>query len=349
MTRYVQTELPSGQALPERIDQALDFVDKLLGSEPRYLAANPGMAERVGALRQLSRSYLAHEYFNRDWHPMTFAAMAESLAEAKLNFACSAFALDNVDAIHLTAQQSAILQEIKDDVLRQTTRDFMVNQQFRRDYWVKGTRRLNLEQQTRQLDALRVVLVQPAKNVQLTVKGALGEASLQEDVYRPLLAVLSDHQPHYVRELRQLPNGRAITTGVLLQALVVLAGKGAVSVAQEDEATEQAQESSQRLNQHLMAQARGSGDIQFLSSPVTGGGIPVGRLQQLFAAAMSSGISDAEGLAAYVWEIFAAQGAKVNRDGQALESAEDNQAELLRLARIFLDEQWPLLKALRIV
>jgi hypothetical protein len=36
------------------------------------------------------------------------------------------------------------MAEIPDTMFRQTVRDFMVNQQFRKDYWVKGARHLSL-------------------------------------------------------------------------------------------------------------------------------------------------------------------------------------------------------------
>jgi len=46
--------------------------------------------------------------------------------------------LDSIDAINLTEEQQAILNGIPDRMFRQTVRDFFVNQQFRKDYWVKG-------------------------------------------------------------------------------------------------------------------------------------------------------------------------------------------------------------------
>ena len=42
------------------------------------------------------------------------------------------------DAVNFTAEQQTLLASIPDPMFRQTTRDFCVNQQFRKDYWVKG-------------------------------------------------------------------------------------------------------------------------------------------------------------------------------------------------------------------
>lgn len=79
-----------GQGIVHRIDAALDFADKLFAAQPAYAAANPQVPQRVAKMKEQNRHYLAHEYFNRDWHPMSVATMAEWLAPAKLGYAASA-------------------------------------------------------------------------------------------------------------------------------------------------------------------------------------------------------------------------------------------------------------------
>ena len=54
-------------------------------------------------------------------------------------------------------------------------------------------------------------------------------------------------------------------------------------------------------------------------------------------------------LARFVWDILAAQGQKIVKDGAPLESAEDNIAELTIQAQTFADKQLPILKALQVV
>ena len=98
---------------------------------------------RTNKLRGQSRNYLAHEYFNRDWDPMHFASMAKWLEPAKLSYACSANYLDYVEVINITPEQQAFLKSIPGALFREAIRDFMVSQQFRRDCWVKGARRMN--------------------------------------------------------------------------------------------------------------------------------------------------------------------------------------------------------------
>jgi hypothetical protein len=95
-----------------------------------------------------------------------------------------------------------------------------------------------------------------------------------------------------------------------------------------------------------MDKARGSGEIGFLASPVTGGGVAVNRFQQLFLLALSSGKATPESWAQHALEILAAQGQRLLKDGKPIESLEDNLAELNHQAKLFAEKQLPILKAL---
>ncbi|MDE7064706.1 MAG: methyltransferase regulatory domain-containing protein, partial [Desulfovibrionaceae bacterium] len=145
----------------ERVDTTLDFADRLLATNPAFAAANPQIVTRLEAMRGQDRQYVAHEYFNREWEPMTFSRMAEWLSPARLDFACSAFYPNLVDVLNLSDEQRAFLAEIHDPVLRETARDFMCNTQFRKDYWVRGRRALPAHECREALEAERIMLLTP--------------------------------------------------------------------------------------------------------------------------------------------------------------------------------------------
>jgi len=102
------------------------------------------------------------------------------------------------------------------------------------------------------------------------------------------------------------------------------------------------------LNAYLCDKARGSSDVGYLASPVTGGGVSVGRSHQLFLLAKMKGHKIPADWAAFAWQILAAQGKKIIKDGVALETAEANLAELTEQAQAFSEKQLPLLLALGI-
>ena len=106
-----------------------------------------------------------------------------------------------LDVINLSTDQQAFLKDIPDAMFRETTRDFMVNQQFRKDYWVKGARTMTPLDQAEALRSQRVILTTPRADAGLKVTGSLGEATLHENVYVPILDALADHK---VKSLAQL-------------------------------------------------------------------------------------------------------------------------------------------------
>jgi SAM-dependent methyltransferase len=344
MTEHAEILGAEGRGIVSRIDGAIDFAEKLLALNPAYLRANPLVADRLKKMKEHNRHYLAHEYFNRDWHPMHFATMGEWLEPAKLQYACSANYLDAIDAVNLTAEQQAFLNEIPDPMFRQTTRDFMVNQQFRKDYWVKGARRLNLIEQTAALKEQRVILTTPRADVSLKVTGALGEANLNEGIYTPILELMADHKPRSLSEIESSVKKENISFIQLIQAVMVLSGAGHLSTVQQTPK----KTASKALNAHLMEKARGSGDVSFLASPVTGGGIMVNRFQQLFLAAQQQGKKTPQNWAQSAWEILSSQGQRLIKEGKPIESPEENLRELTAQAQLFADKQLPILEQLKV-
>lgn len=349
LTQHAEIIGSEGHGIVNRINGALAFADKLLEINPGYARANPQVAERFKQITGQSRHYLAHEYFNRDWHPMHFAAMAERLSAAKLTYACSANYIDHLDVLNLSADQKAFLKEIPDANFRETVRDFMVNQQFRRDYWVKGMRRLNTLEQAESVRAQRVVLTTPRQDVPLKISGALGEADMSEAVYGPILDVLGDHRMHSIGELEVALSDKGVAFAQTMQAILVLTGGGNLALAQDNITIAESKKRTEKLNAHLINRSRGSGDINHLASPVTGGGISASRPVQLFLLALTQGKNQPMDMAAFAWQFLGMQGQKIIKDGKLLETAEENLNELSDQAVVFIEKQLPILTILQVV
>jgi hypothetical protein len=348
MTEHADVIGAEGHGIVSRINGALDFTEKLLATNPAYARANPQIAERINKIKEQNRHYLAHEYFNRDWLPMHFATMADWLEPAKVAFACSAHYLDHIDAINLTAEQQEFLKEIPDTMFRESARDFMVNQQFRRDYWVKGPRQLSALEQAEALRAQKFILATHRPDISLKVSGSLGEATMTEAIYKPILDFLADHKTKTLGQIEQASQVHSVNFAQLRQAAMLLCGTGQLAAVQDDAAITKSRRHTDKLNAHLMDKSRGSNDISYLASPVTGGGHIVGRFQQMFLLALAQGKKQPADWAQFAWEILAVQGQKLVNDGKTLESSEENLAELTAQATAFATKTLPILKALQI-
>lgn len=214
--------------------------------------------------------------------------------------------------------------------------------------YVRGTIRLSpVEQRERLLDT-RFVLTQPAGSVPLKTTGPIGEATLQEAVYQPLIAALAakNHAPKTLRQIAAaVPE---ITYPALCQAIAVLVGMGSTAPCQPENAERQVRSRCRDLNNYLCGRAQFGNEIETLASPVTGGGVSVGRFQQLFLSAIQQGKKQPSEWAAAVWNVLAAQGQRLVKEGKTLETAEENLTELTKQATEFSEKHLPILKALQI-
>lgn len=349
MTEHAEVLGSEGRGIVSRIDGALEFAEKLIATNPLFSRANPLVGDRLKKMKEHNRHYLAHEYFNKDWHPMHFATMADWLESAKLQFACSAHYIDHIDSVNLTAAQQTFLAEVPDLMFRETVRDFMVNQQFRRDYWIKGARKMDAVQQTQALRSQRVLLTAHRPDISLKIAGTLGEADMNVAIYAPILDLLADHKVRTIEQLEKELEGTGIAYGQLLQAMLLLAGAGHLSLVQDEAVINKARKQTDRLNAHLTRKACGNNDVSYLASPVTGGGYSINRIQQLFLLARQQGQKTPESWARFTWDILRSQKQRIIKEGKTIESDDGNLQELTSQASAFATKQIPILTALEII
>ncbi|MGD9884200.1 MAG: methyltransferase regulatory domain-containing protein [Reyranella sp.] len=331
-----------------KVEGALKFARSIADSGALYFELNPAVMERLERITDQPKNYLAHEYFNRDWDLMAFSEVARLLNDAKLTFAASAHLTDHLDGINLTPDGAELLAGIQHPVLKQSVRDYLVNQQFRRDIFVKGLRRLTPIERSELMQGQGFMLTTPVADVPLKVQGAIGEGTLQEHIYKPLLEVLAenDYQPKSMLRIAGHPKLKSLPPPHVAEALMALSGIGHVTPARVPTAATRA--NSKALNKAICLRSRSTADINYLASPVTGAGAAVGRMEQLFLLGLGQGKSSAADLAGHVWGILQMQGQRFIKEGKTLEAPEDNVSHLSGLAQIFLDKRLDILKALEI-
>lgn len=333
----------NGPILP-RIGEALDFADKMAG-QAKYFTANPVLKERLEKLKGQSRHYLAHEYFNRDWTPFYFADVAADMAEAKLSFVGSAHIVDQIDAINLTKDQQALLSAEPDRIRREGLKDFIINQQFRRDVYIKGPQKHDLISVRDAWSATRFALSIGRDDVPMKVTGALGEADLQPDVYTPLLDALADGPASVEQMMRADKKIADLGWPRLMQAMAILSGSGNVHPCLPVNGEADRAARTRAFNAAVCARAKTSTSLNYLASPVTGGGIPVDRFGQLFLGCRRADDPDP---VASVWSLLKLQNQRVVKDGKPLQTEAENVTELKQRLAEFEENRLPVLMKLGI-
>lgn len=333
----------------EMIERAIQFVEETAKAGSFYFRDNPFARHHLETLAKQGRNYLAHEYMNADWHLEHFSDMVRSLDDAKLTYVGSAHLLDGIDAFQLTEESIKFVSQIGHPIMRETVRDYLMNRRFRTDIFVKGPRLLAGSEHRNAWHALAFALTTPSIDIPKKIMCNRGEVELPADKYDPILEVLSDgdYRPKRVEDLLKHEKLRQLKPQDIVDSLTVLAGAGFAAPAQIP--SEKVKEQCRALNRHILQQALVSTDMHHLVSPVTGGGIGLTHMTQLFVLASSEGKVGAVALANYVWDFLDSIGERIVRDGKKIESKDENLKEIRTSANQFLKFGRPLLEALQII
>lgn len=332
----------------QNVRNAVDFGNRVLAQSQGLQQDSPGIAKRMAELAGFDAHYLAHEYLNRDWHPMYFADMAAWLEPAKVGYACSASYFDDFGPCLFNGEQEKLMAEVAQTPLAQTVKDFILNKRFRRDLWVKGARRLNPTQLEQVRKQQRFVLTSRREAVSLTASN-YQNTSLIPEIFNPVLDILADGQVHSVAELSERLSG-VLNDTQLFTVMMVLHAKNDVSLVQDEATIQAARPRCEAFNRSVLASAPGGGsEINYLVSPINGGAIPAGRIEQMFISAHQQGLTEPAQWAEQVWEILKKMGQRMLKDGETLQSDEDNLAELNRMAAEFAEKRLHAFKVLDIL
>lgn len=339
MKRHAETLGAPGLGPAANLDAALNTMKRFFDLGPVYSRLNPAVGERLDALLKQDRAYMVHEYMNRDWVPMWFADVEARLSSAKLSFAAPAYMSDHVDELNLPPDMITFMGELPDASLRQTFRDFAVQAQFRRDYWLRGALPLAAADQRRAIRDQRVVLAKPAADPWGKVNGIYAEMALAGPLYDLIRDALKDQQPRPIGEIEAtLPEGTALPQ--LSTALVLLMSQGIVQPAQSADAVQRSSGTARAMNLELARRAAEASDLGFLASPATGGSIPAMRFHQLFWLASQQGGGGPAEWARFVADTLTSQGQALVHEGAAL-APDAAQAALQAQAVAFADRVLP--------
>lgn len=306
--------------MSERIAAALSFVRGLAGLGG-YFDRVPSAARHLDSLDDRTDSYIAHEYLNLDWAPFYHADVVRALAPAGLVHAASATMLDHLDPWRMTPEAASVVAEAADPVRRETLRDVLAHTRFRRDIFVKeDARRLDTAERERRLRETEIGLVVPRADIPEAATIAGGGAAPQVELFAPIADKLAQG-PRTVDDLVEAAPFEAV-----LDAVTALAGLGAVTPVPPPHGQRPAR--CRAYNAAVLAQPL---VIRQLASARLGTGLVVDALDRLFLAARVGGGDPV----AFAWEVLSANGKRLRRDGNWLETPKDNRAELARLHDLF--------------
>jgi SAM-dependent methyltransferase len=329
-----------------RTEAVIKNTEELLALNAGYFRVNPSIKERLERLKTLPRTYIIHEYLNKDWKTFYHSEVSEDLSSAKLDFVGSAHALDHIEGVNFTPDQIAFLAKISNVAEKETTKDFLVNQQFRRDVFMKGGMKLSpLELKERWLST-RFALCEPKDEIPLKIIGPIGEIGLQEAVYRPILDAFAAAPQTLRQAAAQSSEIGRLPWPQMVQAMLILVGAGHVKPCLDAAGESKRAARTRAFNSVVLERAQYSADLQALASPVTGGGIMVDRIAQLFIGAHQKKQAD---VVKYVWGILKSQSQRLQKDGVILQTDDENIEEIAKRYSEFSRMRLPVFQKLGIL
>jgi SAM-dependent methyltransferase len=341
------------EASPLRTDLAsaasLDFVSRAKDAGALLFPNNPWLETRLADMRRQDPRYIAHEYLNRDWHPIMFADVAEAMADAKCGYIGSATLTDNIDALSVPSGMLPLLGEARDLQLRETLRDIGSAQAFRRDLYRRGMAPLTLAEQQELVNEVAIAGLGQNVPDPIVFKTSLGEVSGRADVYQPLLEVLAAG-PLSVRAARTLAPFEGAPLAELLQAFILLVAGNYAHPVMPGGGSAAARHGANGFNRAVAALNAAGGDLAQMAAPALGTALPVDLLDTLVLGDLLAGRpADVESLTASLLATLARCGRTMQQDGQPVTDPASTQALAEERVRTTLGQRLPVLRALGVV
>jgi SAM-dependent methyltransferase len=340
---------------------ALAFIERLREGGAAYFAANPTIEQRLKTVQGLDPRYVAHEYLNAHWQPLSFAEMAASMDEARCTYVGSATFTDNIDAASVPAGVLPILAEQRDPVLRETVRDMGSGQGFRRDIYRRGLAPLAAGEHMDLLHAMALVPLGLKRGEEIHFASAIGQVTGRPEIYDPLLAMLdrSLAEPGGAVTLRAVRDAPAFADKPVsepMQAVALLISGGHAHPVLPGGAGEAALAAAARANAVIAQSNLGGTPIGNLIAPRIGGAVPADPLEAMVVGAVMGvadggahgAAPDAAALTPRIADALTRLGRTMQRDGKALTDPAEHRAAVGAAVHAVLTDRLPVHRALGI-
>lgn len=332
----------------DKLTGSLEFVRSVIEHDPILLAQWPNLKKRFDELQKQDPRYVAHEYLNADWHLTSFHDVAADLQGQRLTYVGSALIRDQLDALQLTESQRALLDGIADPTLRESTRDFLTAQGFRRDLWVKGATPLTPSEQREAWHNLRVLPMSRSSHDPIKVSGARSSAALPQAITGPMLeqlhaAVAPVRVADLAKAIRTSPEDR-LFRDVLRMSLA----SGQLEVARAAAPAAAALGVTASLNRSILERAVKESGACHLISPVTGTAVEQTSLASMFLLEVMKSGKNPSQLCEAVARLILARGHEVNFNGKRTRELSEATEAMLPVGQE-LDQILPVLRRAQIV
>ncbi|WP_291031865.1 class I SAM-dependent methyltransferase [Helicobacter sp.] len=328
------------------VKNTLAFFESFLETKPFYAEHSPQNKQMLEHLKSRDFTYVSHEYFNQNWDCFYFYQVAKMMEEAKCSFATEGKFLHYFDGYNFNADAIAFLSKIQNRIFKEQLKDYYLNQQFRRDIYIKGARRISQREAKERLSKTYFTLLMPITHFQEKMQFPLGEANLQKDLYQGVLKFL-EKDNYKAKSLEEIMEACKIDFLLASQVIFILAEQAMVLPVQP--VSKELQERARAYNLGVLKKQGFSAESSlFIAAPRIASGILVSNVEQIVMRAYLQGSKKETEFVNYVMRAFKENNQGFMKDGKVLESEAENKAAIKEVVKEFL-EKVPIYKVLGIL
>ncbi|MBC3875797.1 class I SAM-dependent methyltransferase [Undibacterium flavidum] len=335
------------------------FLEKLTSTNASYIQANPGLNFRLESITNNDAKYLVHEYLNNDWSALYHADVARDMSQAKLDYIGSADLLSFYENLYLSEEKIQVLNTIPNAIVRETIKDYYLNNGFRKDVYTRGARMMSTLRQNDWIDRLGLALMIPRDRVSLKIKLGSGAVDAKPELYNPVLDLLAE-RPCSLSELKAMLFEKFQTNSDILQIAAILMTGGIASIyfipapdnKLDDNHTNATQQASQAINRTIAWNARYGDEHRAFASPLLGNGVAMTIVERMAYSVIAKQKSPDLGVKIITEEItklMKETGVTFIKEGKRIESSEENIAFLEVQVIDILKNRLPLWRQLQLL
>ncbi len=288
MRNMVYSLSRDGQNSLERAQTGLDWLKKLKNAKVKYFRDNPALAEAVEELERLDLRYMAHEYFNEHLRAFYFAELKVMMEAKGLRFAgCARLFLNMVDLSVPQALQDEF-RAVKTRGELEAKRDFIRNETFRRDVWIKGEP-LKSEEEWLAVNQDQVFgTIDPLAKIDRTVAFGDIQLSYENEPFAALLKLVAERGLS-IREMENHRDMAGLSPWTRFEAARLLAAGGQVhsfpASTKPVKVAKDARLSMPAINRGMIKELGLSMPKVALAAPYAGTGVEIGNIDAILLLA----------------------------------------------------------------
>lgn len=314
-----------------KVKEAVSFMRTLKEANGRIFQANPYLVNHMDGLDRMPPEYLAHEYLNQDWHPMYVTQAMRDFATAKCDYVGSATLVENHLAYILSDVQRQLALKLPTRDLRELVKDYLLNQRFRRDVYVRGGLKLSPQGRDAILQRMMFALETPAAQVKYQARVPVGQISFDTPVARAITLGLAA-RPMPLIEITRLPGAENAEAGEIIRSLQALTVTGQIRPVSPSDSASQA--SARQMRDAVLARVFGPDQLNTVPSDF-GTAFVVNPIEQ--ALLQTAEEQEPRAAAEAIQEKMAAQNRRIAQRGRTVDEKAAAVTRIEQLVKAFQD------------